>query len=142
MYGKLGKKADCPMVHHISVKRIYDPPSPEDGVRILVDRFWPRGISKERAAVDAWMKDIAPSSELCKWFGHRPERFAEFTERYERELAEDPIRNELADRICGIAVEKNVTLVYAAKDAVHNQAIVLQRWLTRRSEQGERKRQV
>jgi uncharacterized protein YeaO (DUF488 family) len=125
---------------NIRMKRIYDPPSTEDGVRILVDRLWPRGISKERAAVHEWMKDIAPSAELCKWFGHQPERFDEFSARYERELAEDPLRNELVDRICSMAAEQNVTLVYAAKDSVHNQAIVLQRWLNRRSEPGERER--
>nr|WP_206529439.1 DUF488 family protein [Brevibacillus sp. SYP-B805] len=125
-------------MHQILVKRIYDTPSPEDGVRILVDRFWPRGISKERAAIDEWMKDIAPSADLCKWFGHQPERFDEFCARYERELEEDPIRHELVDRICGMADEQKVTLLYAAKDADHNQAIVLQRWLTRRSEREER----
>jgi uncharacterized protein YeaO (DUF488 family) len=85
------------MMHQILVKRIYDAPSPEDGVRILVDRLWPRGISKERAAVNEWMKEIAPSTELCKWFGHQPERFDEFSARYERELEGDPLRNELAD---------------------------------------------
>jgi uncharacterized protein YeaO (DUF488 family) len=126
------------MMHQILVKRIYDAPSPEDGVRILVDRLWPRGISKERAAVNEWMKEIAPSTELCKWFGHQPERFDEFSARYERELEEDPLRNELADRICSMTAEQNVTLVYAAKDSVHNQAIVLQRWLARRSERVER----
>jgi uncharacterized protein YeaO (DUF488 family) len=119
---------------NIRLKRIYEPPSPEDGVRILVDRLWPRGISKERAAINEWMKDIAPSAELCKWFGHRPERFDEFSARYERELTEDPIRSELVDRIFGMAAVQNVTLVYAAKDPVHNQAIVLHRWLARRSE--------
>jgi len=126
------------MMRQILVKRIYDAPSPEDGVRILVDRLWPRGISKERAAVNEWMKEIAPSTELCKWFGHQPERFDEFSARYERELEGDPLRNELADRICSMTAEQNVTLVYSAKDSVHNQAIVLQRWLARRSEREER----
>jgi len=76
----------------VSVKRVYDPPAPEDGVRVLVDRLWPRGLSREKAAIDEWMKDIAPSPELRVWFGHRPERFAEFVAAYERELAEDPAR--------------------------------------------------
>ena len=116
----------------IGVKRIYDPPSPEDGVRILVDRLWPRGISKERSAGDEGMKEIAPSPELRTWFGHRPERFAEFSEKYERELKEDPIRRQLADRILDMAVHRQVTLHYAAKDPVHNHAVVLQRWLGRR----------
>jgi len=119
---------------HIQVKHIDDPPSSEDGVRILVDRLWPRGLTKEKAAVDAWMKEIAPSPGLRTWFGHRPERFAEFNERYERELKEDPVRKELANRICQMAAEKNVTLLYAAKDPVHNHAIILQRWLNCRGE--------
>lgn len=122
---------------NIRVKRIYEPPSSEDGVRILVDRIWPRGISKERAAVSEWMKEIAPSPELCMWFSHQSERFAEFSDRYERELAEDPIHTELVDRICGMAVDKNVTLLYASKDPVHNHANILQRWLSSRSERKE-----
>jgi len=116
------------------VKRIYDPPSPEDGVRILVDRLWPRGISKEQAAVDEWMREIAPSPELRTWFGHRPERFQAFSESYEQELAADPVRIELADRICRMAAANHVTLLYAAKDPVHNHAVVLHRWLSRRFE--------
>ena len=115
----------------IRIKRIYEPPSPEDGVRILVDRLWPRGITKEQASIDEWMKEIAPSAELRTWFGHRPERFAEFAERYKRELSEEP-RRGLVNRISETAVKKNVTLVYAAKDPVHNHAIVLQDWLNRR----------
>ena len=115
----------------IRIKRIYEPPSPEDGVRILVDRLWPRGITKEQASIDEWMKEIAPSAELRTWFGHRPERFAEFAERYKRELSEEP-RRGLVNRISETAVQKNVTLVYAAKDPVHNHAIVLQDWLNRR----------
>lgn len=113
----------------IRIKRIYEPPSPEDGVRILVDRLWPRGVSKEQASIDEWMKDIAPSPALRAWFGHRPERFAEFAEKYGQELSEDPARRELAERIAGMAVRTNVTLVYAAKDPVHNHAAVLHRWL-------------
>lgn len=118
---------------NIQVKRIYEPPSPDDGVRILVDRLWPRGISKERAAVDDWMKDIAPSPELRKWFGHRPERFEEFQTLYERELDENPMSLALADQIRDLASEKTVTLLYAAKDPVHNHAVVLERWLKRRN---------
>lgn len=121
---------------NIRVKRIYDLPSPEDGVRILVDRLWPRGISKEQAAIDQWMKDIAPSPELRKSHCHQPELFAEFSERYMRELEEDPLRNELVDQICNLALKQNVTLLYAAKDPVHNHANVLEQWLKRRMEQG------
>jgi uncharacterized protein YeaO (DUF488 family) len=123
----------------IQIKRVYESPSPEDGVRILIDRLWPRGISKEQASIDEWMKEIAPSPELRTWFGHRPERFAEFAENYERELSEDPTRIGLADRICELAVQQNVTLVYAAKDPVHNHAVVLQRWLHRRPKTEGRK---
>lgn len=116
----------------IRIKRVYEPPAPEDGVRILVDRLWPRGVSKEQASIDEWMKEIAPSPELRTWFGHRPERFAEFAAGYERELAEDPVRLRLADRICETALRQPVTLVYAAKDPVHNHAVVLRDWLKRR----------
>lgn len=115
----------------IRIKRIYERPSPEDGMRILVDRLWPRGISKQQAAIDEWIKEIAPSPELRKWFGHQPERFAGFIHRYERELAEDPVRYGLAERIRELAARQPVTLVYAAKDPVHNHAIVLKRWLQR-----------
>jgi uncharacterized protein YeaO (DUF488 family) len=130
-------REDRPMTEvkhsNIKVKRIYEPPSPDDGVRILVDRFWPRGMSKERAAIDEWRKDIAPSPELCKWFGHRPERFEEFQARYERELEENPMSLAFADQIHELANEKTVTLLYAAKDPVLNQAVVLERWLKRRN---------
>lgn len=114
------------------IKRIFDPPLPEDGVRILVDRLWPRGVSKEQASIDEWMKEIAPSHELRQWFGHQPERFAEFSERYERELEEDPARSRLAERLLGMAAGQTVTLIYSAKDPIHNQAVVLQNWLSRR----------
>lgn len=117
----------------VRVKRIYEPPAPEDGIRILVDRLWPRGISKEQAAIDEWMKDIAPSPALRTWFGHRPERFAEFSKQYEQELSLDPARCALAQRICELALRSNVTLVYAAKDPVHNHAVVLLRWIQCRS---------
>ena len=119
----------------IQLKRIYEPPAPQDGVRILVDRLWPRGLTKEQAAIDEWMKALAPSPELRKWFCHRPERFADFVVQYERELAEDPVRCQLADRILEMAMRQNVTLLYAAKDPVYNHASVLHRWLVRRAEQ-------
>ncbi|WP_019537428.1 DUF488 domain-containing protein [Paenibacillus ginsengihumi] len=113
----------------VQIKRIYEPPAPEDGIRILVDRLWPRGISKGQASIDEWMKEIAPSPELRTWFGHRPERFEEFTDKYEQELSLDPTRCGLVDRICELAVHNNVTLVYAAKDPFHNHAVVLLRWI-------------
>jgi uncharacterized protein YeaO (DUF488 family) len=116
----------------IEIKRVYEPRSPEDGFRILTDRLWPRGLTKEQADIDLWMKQIAPSPELRKWFGHKPERFEAFAAMYEQELAEDPERRELAGRIREMARLQPVTLLYAAKDPIHNHAAVLQRWLLQR----------
>jgi len=80
----------------VAIKRVYDQPEPGDGTRILVDRLWPRGLSKERAKVDAWLKEVAPSNDLRKWFGHDPEKFAEFRRRYEAELASESGQEALA----------------------------------------------
>jgi uncharacterized protein YeaO (DUF488 family) len=104
----------------IRLKRAYEPPSPEDGYRVLVDRLWPRGVSRERARLDEWAKELAPSTELRHWFAHDPERFAEFKRRYVHELAihEDKLQ-ELRER------DGTVTLVYGARDTEHNEAIVL-----------------
>lgn len=113
----------------LTIKRIYDPPAPDDGNRLLVDRLWPRGISKERAAIDDWIRDIAPSPELRKQFNHRPERFAEFTLQYEAELLEDPVKSALVTRIRQMASSRPVTLLYAARDPVHNHAVVLRNWI-------------
>jgi len=106
----------------ICLKRAYDPPSEEDGVRILVDRLWPRGLRKADAAIDQWAKEIAPSSELRRWFGHEPSRWSEFRRRYRRELAD---KTELIDEIRATARARRVTLVYAARDTQHNEAVVL-----------------
>jgi DNA-3-methyladenine glycosylase len=106
----------------LAVKRIHEPPSPDDGYRILVDRLWPRGISKERAAVDEWAKEVAPSNELRTWFGHRPERFAEFAERYRAELRESGAVEDLRATLRQHAV---VTLLFSARDTEANQAVVL-----------------
>nr|WP_240544176.1 DUF488 domain-containing protein [Bifidobacterium sp. SO4] len=109
------------------VKRIYDEPEPDDGCRILVDRLWPRGMSRERAALDLWMKEIAPSPTLRKWFGHDPDRFAEFAERYRAELdANAEAVGALRDII---TAHGNVTLLYAAKDPLINHAVVLRDYL-------------
>jgi uncharacterized protein YeaO (DUF488 family) len=106
----------------VRVKRAYEPASPKDGYRILVDRLWPRGVSRQRAQLDEWDKDIAPSAELRAWFGHRPDRFEEFRRRYVEELRSRPDRiAELRRR----AREGTVTLVYSARDAEHNDAVVL-----------------
>jgi uncharacterized protein YeaO (DUF488 family) len=112
----------------LRIKRIYDDLSEEDGYRILVDRLWPRGVSKEKAALDAWPKDIAPTAELRTWFGHKSERFAEFTVRYEAELEHNPAVAQLK----GIIKEhKSVTLLYAAHDPAINHAQVLLTYLQR-----------
>lgn len=118
--------------YSMCLKRIYEPAAPEDGYRILVDRLWARGITKPQAAIDEWMKEIAPSPELRKWFGHMPEHFAAFSDRYIRELEGDPARGRLAAKISELVLEKDVTLVYAAKDPIHNHANVLYKWLLSR----------
>lgn len=107
---------------HVGIKRVYEAPEPQDGYRILVDRIWPRGLSKERAAVDEWLKEVGPSTELRRWFGHDPERFQAFATRYRAELQGSPALAELR-RLC--AEHDRVTLVYGAKDTEHNQAVVL-----------------
>lgn len=109
------------------VKRIYDDAIPEDGVRILVDRVWPRGVSKQQAKIDQWMKDIAPSRELRNWFKHDPDRWSEFKRRYFRELEEE--RAELARQLIDLARARSVTLLYSAKDVEHNQAQALREYL-------------
>jgi uncharacterized protein YeaO (DUF488 family) len=113
----------------IKLKRAYEPPSPDDGQRILVERLWPRGLSKERAAVDLWLKDVAPSTELRKWFGHDPARWEQFQQRYREELREN---KDAVKALRHKAKEGTITLVYAARDEDHNGALVLKRFLDRR----------
>ena len=96
---------------NIKLKRAYEAPAPEDGMRILVDRLWPRGLSKHRAAIDQWMKDISPSTKLRKWFGHDPSRWDEFRRRYAKEVHQHP---ELLDQLRSLAREGPITLVYSA----------------------------
>ncbi len=103
------------------VKRIYEPVADDDGQRILVDRIWPRGISRARAALDAWMPDVAPSNELRKWFAHDPLRWEEFQSRYRAELANSPHVDELA----ALGAAAPLTLLYSARDTEHNQAVAL-----------------
>ncbi len=106
----------------LKLKRAYEPVAKSDGIRILVDRVWPRGISKEELKLDEWRKDVAPSTALRKWFGHRPERWEEFRKRYKTELKEAaPALKELHK----LVKTKTATLVYGAKDTEHNQAVVL-----------------
>jgi uncharacterized protein YeaO (DUF488 family) len=111
----------------VKIKRVYEAPDGDDGIRILVDRLWPRGLTKERAYVDLWLKDIAPSTELRKWFGHDPAKWEEFKELYHRELEANAEQvSLLKDQL----KKGTVTLLYAAKDVEHNEAIVLQEWLS------------
>jgi uncharacterized protein YeaO (DUF488 family) len=111
-----------------AIKRVYAPAAPSDGIRVLVDRLWPRGVSKSKARLDHWMKEIAPSPKLRLWFGHRPERFAEFKKRYAKEIDGNPKLTELR-RLGKGAV---VTLLYGARDPEMNQAAVLQELLSKR----------
>jgi uncharacterized protein YeaO (DUF488 family) len=106
----------------VRAKRIYDDPDPEDGYRVLIDHIWPRGVSRECARLDAWAKELAPSGELRKWFGHSPSRFGEFRTRYRRELR---AHAEQLDELRRRATRGPVTILYAARDREHNNAVVL-----------------
>jgi uncharacterized protein YeaO (DUF488 family) len=110
----------------VRIKRAFEPPSPHDGTRVLVDRLWPRGVKKADAGIAHWMKEIAPSNELRKWFGHEPERWEEFRRRYKAELAK---KRELVGQLRELAKEGPLTLVYSAHDEAHNQAVVLRETL-------------
>jgi uncharacterized protein YeaO (DUF488 family) len=114
----------------IQVKRVYEKPSSSDGLRILVDRLWPRGLTKERAAVNEWLKDVAPSTELRKWFGHDPAKWKEFQIRYRKELAE---KKDTLKQLKDKSKAHTVTLVYGARDEKHNEAMVLKQMLERRN---------
>ncbi len=107
---------------HVRLKRAYEPPARADGTRVLVDRLWPRGVSKDKAAVDLWLKDLAPTTELRTWFGHDPDRWPEFRERYAAEVCQHP---ETFGRLRELARQGPVTLVYSAHDETHNDAVVL-----------------
>jgi uncharacterized protein YeaO (DUF488 family) len=106
----------------IKIKRIYEEPEPQDGYRVLVDRLWPRGLSKEKTHLDSWLKEIAPSDELRHWFSHDPAKWGEFRKRYQAELA---AMQPLLDELRGQAKKGTLTLLYAAKDDQHNNAVVL-----------------
>jgi len=110
----------------ILLKRAYEPSSEADGTRILVDRLWPRGLTKQRLAADLWLKDIAPSTELRKWFNHDPEKWPEFVKRYSAELKHNP---EGISQLVEAAKAENLTLIYGAKDEEHNEAVVLKKYL-------------
>ncbi len=110
----------------IQLKRVYEKPSRKDGLRILVDRLWPRGLTKERAAVNLWLKDVAPSTELRKWFGHDPAKWEQFQTRYRKELDE---KQDDLKLLTQKSKGHTVTLVYGARDEEHNEAMVLKRVL-------------
>ena len=109
----------------IKIKRVYEAPDPSDGKRILIDRLWPRGLTKEKADVDLWLKEIAPSTELRKWFGHDPEKWEEFKKKYRAELREN---NGQVQLLKDEMDKGDVTLVYGAKDEEHNDAVVIQEY--------------
>lgn len=111
----------------VMFKRAYEPPAKTDGKRILVDRLWPRGLSKVRAEIDLWLKDVAPSTELRRWFGHAPEKWPEFQRRYRAELKGNPALSELK----ALSLQGDITLVYATRDQLHNEAVVLKQILDR-----------
>ena len=113
----------------VRLKRAYEPPSAGDGTRVLVDRLWPRGVSKADIAIDLWLKDVAPSTELRRWFGHDPERWDEFRRRYQAELAD---KAEPLKALQAYARKGTLTLIYAARDEAHNEAVVLRDLLVRR----------
>lgn len=114
----------------IRIKRTYDPPARGDGRRILVERLWPRGMKKDELDMDAWLKDVAPSTELRQWFGHRVERWKEFRRRYRRELDAMP---DVWEPILKADRRGNVTLLYSAHDVLHNGAVVLRDYLLERN---------
>jgi uncharacterized protein YeaO (DUF488 family) len=116
----------------IKLKRAYDPPSKSDGLRILVERLWPRGVSKEKANVQMWLKEVAPSAELRKWYKHDPSKWEEFQRRYRDELAK---KEDIIEEIEQVAAESPVTFIYAARDEDRNSALVLKNYIESRKRQ-------
>jgi uncharacterized protein YeaO (DUF488 family) len=114
----------------LKIKRAYDKPESTDGKRILIDRLWPRGVSKAEAGIDEWLKDLGPSTELRKWFGHDPEKWEEFRKRYIKELSA-PDKVALMENIARAAGHASVTLVYSARDTEHSDVKVLEELITK-----------
>lgn len=108
----------------VRIKRAYEPAASRDGVRVLVDRVWPRGITKDKARIRKWMRELAPSGQLCKFFGHAPAKWEEFRRRYRKELGRKQAR-EMLDELVSISARGTLTLVYGARDTEHNQAAVI-----------------
>ncbi|EKX69156.1 DUF488 family protein [Streptomyces ipomoeae] len=119
------------MAEQITYRRVYEETTPHDGKRILVDRVWPRGMRKEDAHLDEWLRDVAPSSDLRRWYGHEPSRFTEFRRRYLAELR-DAEHREAAEHLRDVAAHDKLTLLTATKDVEHSQAAVLAEWLGRK----------
>jgi uncharacterized protein YeaO (DUF488 family) len=119
----------------IRLKRAYDTPSDDDGTRILVERLWPRGVSKEKVAIDLWLKEVAPSTQLRKWYGHDPDKWEEFRRHYRAEL---DAKGEVIDDLKRRLRKGPVTFVFAAKDEEHNSAVVLKEFLERGPRPGSR----
>ena len=113
----------------IRIKRVYEPLAKGDGRRVLVDRVWPRGVSRADAGLDLWLKDVAPSTKLRKWFGHDPSRFTAFRDRYRQELDENP---QPVAELAALAGQGDIVLLYSARDELHNQAVVLAEYLRER----------
>ena len=110
----------------LTIKRVREAPAPGDGTRVLVDRIWPRGMTKDRAAADHWLKEIAPSTALRRWFGHDPKKWDEFRRRYRAELEE---RADAVETLRNLAAKRRVTLLFGAKDETHNQAVALKAFI-------------
>ncbi|HEY3421481.1 MAG TPA: DUF488 domain-containing protein [Methanomassiliicoccales archaeon] len=117
----------------IGLKRVYEPSSPDDGTRVLVDRLWPRGVSKSKAAVDVWLKEVAPSPDLRKWFSHEDAKWDEFRERYWKELEANPAN---VQKLKDMADKGKITLIFSTRDEVRNSAAILRDFLTRSDESG------
>lgn len=121
----------------LKLKRVYDPASPEDGRRFLVERLWPRGVRKDSVHLDGWLKDVAPSAELRQWFGHDPKRWQAFRKRYEAELTKNP---QAWEPILEAARQGTVTLVFSSRDSDHNNAVALRDYLLRKWNAGAAKK--
>lgn len=123
---------------NIKIKRVYEHPEKDDGMRILVDRLWPRGLTKKKASVDLWLKDIAPSTELRKWFGHDPDKWKRFRARYQTEIRNN---HDLIKALKQKATEGTITLIYGARDQKHNEALVLKQFLEKNKQRAATTRQ-
>lgn len=116
-------------MYDLKIKRVYLSPEEDDGYRILIDKLWPRGLSKEKAEIDEWNKAITPSTELRKWFGHKDENYAEFADQYRAELDANPESLPFASHVKALLESQNVTLLYGAKSETYNHAIIFRDWL-------------